>query len=218
MQPQFWLERWRTGQIGFHQSSVDRTLRRHWPALGLGAGDRVFAPLCGKSLDLLWLRDQGLEVVGVELAPAAVESFFRENGLPARRRESEAFDVYDAPGLRLLRGDFFAVTPALLGPVDAVYDRAALISWAPALRDGYVEHLAKLMSPGQPMLLITLEYLQSQMAGPPFAVPGEEVARLYGRGFDVREIARQDILAHEARLRAKGLTGLFEVCYQLVRH
>jgi thiopurine S-methyltransferase len=101
--------------------------------------------------------------------------------------------------------------------VDAVYDRAALISWAPALRDGYVAHLAKLMSPGTPMLLITLEYSQSQMAGPPFAVPGEEVARLYAAQFEIREIARQDILPHEARLRAKGLTELFEVCYRLVR-
>jgi thiopurine S-methyltransferase len=217
MQPQFWLERWRTGQIAFHQSSVDRSLRRHWPTLGVGAGSRVFAPLCGKSLDLLWLRDQGLEVLGVELAAAAVESFFLENGLPARRRAGSPFDVYDALGLRLLCGDFFALTPALLGRVDAVYDRAALISWAPALRDGYVEHLATLMTPGKPMLLITLEYPQSQMAGPPFAVPGEEVARLFAREFEVREIAREDILPHEARLRAKGLTELFEVCYQLVR-
>jgi thiopurine S-methyltransferase len=217
MQPQFWLERWRTGQIAFHQASVDRNLRRHWPTLGLGAGRRVFAPLCGKSLDLIWLRDQGLEVLGVELATAAVESFFMENGLPARRRGGTPFDVYDAFGLRLLCGDYFALTPALLGRVDAVYDRAALISWAPALRAGYVEHLAKLVSPGTPVLLITLEYPQSQMAGPPFALPGEEVARLYAREFDLREIAREDILSHEARLRAKGLTELFEVCYQLVR-
>lgn len=217
MEPQFWLDRWRTGQIAFHQSSVDRSLRRHWPALGVGAGQRVLVPLCGKSLDMLWLREQGLEVVGVELAAAAVEAFFQENGVPARRRPGDPFDAHDALGIRLLCGDFFALTPALLGHVDAVYDRAALISWAPALRDGYVQHLAKLMSSATQMLLITLEYPQSQMAGPPFAVPGEEVARLYAPQFEVREIARQDILPHEARLRAKGVTELFEVCYQLVR-
>ena len=217
MQPQFWLDRWRTGQIAFHQSSVDRSLRRHWPALEVGAGNRVFAPLCGKSLDLLWLRDQGLDVLGVELAAAAVEAFFLENGLPARRRAGPPFDAYDAPGIRLLCGDFFALTPAILDRVDAVYDRAALISWAPALRSGYVEHLATLMSPGTRMLLITLEYPQSQMAGPPFAVPVEEVNRLYAPHFEILEIGRQDILPHEARLRAKGLTELLEVCYQLVR-
>jgi len=217
MQPQFWLDRWRTGQTAFHQSSVDRSLRRHWPSLEVGAGKRVFAPLCGKSLDLLWLRDQGLEVLGVELAATAVEAFFLENGLPARRRAAVPFDAYEAPAIRLLCGDFFALTPEFLGHVDAVYDRAALISWAPALRDGYVGHLAKLLRAGTRMLLITLEYPQSQMAGPPFAVPGEEVARLYAPQFDIREIARQDILPHEARLRAKGLTELFEVCYQLVR-
>jgi len=173
--------------------------------------------LCGKSLDLLWLRDQGLDVLGVELAAAAVEAFFLENGLPARRRAGPPFDAYDAPGIRLLCGDFFALTPAILDRVDAVYDRAALISWAPVLRDGYVGHLAKLLRPGTRMLLVTLEYPQSQMAGPPFAVPGEEVVRLYAQQFEVLEVGRQDILAHEARLRAKGLTELFEVCYQLVR-
>lgn len=217
MQPQFWLDRWRTGQIAFHQSSVDRSLRRYWPALEVGGGNRVLAPLCGKSLDLLWLRDQGLEVVGVELAPAAVEAFFQENGLPARRHAGRPFDAYDIPGIRLLCGDFFALTPALLGRIDAVYDRAALISWAPALRDGYIAQLAKLLRAGTRMLLITLEYRESQMTGPPFAVPAEEVTRLYAPQFEVREIAREDILPHEARLRAKGLTELVEVCYEVVR-
>ena len=43
-------------------------------------------PLCGKSLDLLWLRDQGHLVIGVELSATAFEDFCLENGIPARRR------------------------------------------------------------------------------------------------------------------------------------
>jgi len=134
MEPQFWQNRWRNGQIGFHQSSVDRNLRRHWPELSLGNGHHVFVPLCGKSLDLLWLRDQGHAVLGVELSARALEDFCRENGVPARRRTQGDFDVYEAENLELYRGDFFKLTPSLLGAVDAVYDRAALISWAPELR------------------------------------------------------------------------------------
>jgi len=109
MEPHFWLERWRTGQIAFHQASVDRSLRRHWPALGISAGSRVLAPLCGKSLDLLWLHDQGLEVLGVELAVTAVESFFLENGLPARRRASVPLVVYDGLGKRVFWGVLVAM-------------------------------------------------------------------------------------------------------------
>jgi thiopurine S-methyltransferase len=218
MQPEFWHERWRSGQIGFHQSAVDRSLRRHWSALGLANRScRVFVPLCGKSLDLLWLREQEHIVTGVEISATALEWFCLENGVPARRRTLARFDVYEATNLQLFRGDFFALTPELLGELAAIYDRAALISWAPEFRAAYAAHIAELSPHGARMLLVTLEYPQPQMPGPPFSVSGEEVASLFAPHFALEEIAREDILAREARLRAKGITQLDEVCYQLVR-
>ena len=58
----------------------------------------MFVPLCGKSLDLEWLRDRGHAVMGVELSAVALESFCMEQGIPARRRTVEGFDVYEADG------------------------------------------------------------------------------------------------------------------------
>jgi thiopurine S-methyltransferase len=217
MEPQFWHERWRTGRIGFHQPSTDRSLQAQWPGLQMGQGSHVFVPLCGKSVDLLWLRDRGHSVTGNELSATAVEAFFLENGVPARRRVEDGFDVYETERIRLIRGDFFTLTPALLGRAEAVYDRAALISWMPALRAPYVGHLASLLAPAARMLLISLEYPQSQMAGPPFSVTRDEIMRLYSPQFSIQEIARQDILASDARLRSAGITELSEVCYLLVR-
>jgi thiopurine S-methyltransferase len=222
VEPQFWLNRWRNGQIGFHQPHVDPSLERHWPALDLGrsgpaGGQRVFVPLCGKSLDMLWLRDRGHFVTGVELAAPALEAFCLENGIPARRRARGDFDVYEAEDLELFRGDFFKLTPAILGDAAATYDRAALISWTAELRPAYVEHIGVLTRPGTRMLLITLEYVQAQMPGPPFSVGRDEVERLYSRCFRIREVGRRDILASEPRLRARGVTSLIEVCYTLVR-
>ncbi len=218
MEPKFWHERWRSGQIGFHQSAVDRNLTRHWPSLHLAGGSRVFVPLCGKSLDMLWLRDQGHRVIGVELSATAVEAFCMENGIPARRRVEEDFDVYEAADLELYRGDFFELTAAKLGAVAAVYDRAALISWSPDLRAAYVEHVAALTSVGTQMLLVTLEYRAGQMSGPPFSVQGAEVSRLYSPHFMIEELAREDVSAAETRMRStRGVTELFEVCYRAVR-
>jgi len=165
----------------------------------------------------LWLRDRGHAVAGVELSPVALESFCMENGIPARRRLLGDFEVYEAEGLRLFRGDFFALTPGLLGSQAAVYDRAALISWTPALRESYVAHMTALTSPGTQTLLITLEYGQDQMSGPPFSVTADEVGRLYAGHHEIRHLGRQDILASEAKLRSRGLTELYEVCYQLTR-
>ncbi len=74
--------------------------------LKLPANSPVFVPLCGKSLDLLWLRERGHSVKGVELSPVALESFCMEHGIPARRRVLADFDVYEADGLTLYRGDY----------------------------------------------------------------------------------------------------------------
>jgi thiopurine S-methyltransferase len=174
-------------------------------------------PLCGKSLDLVWLRDQGLSVIGVELSGVALETFLLERGIPATRRHAGAFDIYEADHLRLLRGDLFALTHESLGDVDAVYDRAALISWTPQLRGAYVDHMTELTAPGTETLLIALEYPQAQMPGPPFSVPEAEVHRLYSSRHEIQLLGRRDILADEARLRAKGLTELHEVSYRLTR-
>ncbi len=217
MQPDFWHDRWRNGQIGFHQAVVDRNLREGWPALSVPHDRRVFVPLCGKSLDLLWLCEQGHSVTGVELSTVALESFCLEHGVPARRQIFDGFDVYAAAKLRLFRGDFFALTSELLGPMAAVYDRAALISWTPELRATYAKHITSLTNPGTQTLLVTMEYPQEQMKGPPFSVGADEVHRLYAGHHEIRTLSRHDILTNEPRLRSRGLTQLHELSYQLTR-
>ncbi len=217
MQPQFWHDRWRLGQIGFHQAAADSSLTRLWSTLDLPPGSRVFVPLCGKTLDLLWLRDQGHEVLGVELSDLAVQAFCAENGVPARRRVLADADLYEAPGLTLLRADLFAVTAGQLGHIDAVYDRAALIAWEPSQRAAYARHLTALTRPGTPTLLITLEYPAGQIAGPPFPVTAGEVEALYGAQHRIEQLSRRDILAADARMRQRGVTELIETVYRLVR-
>jgi thiopurine S-methyltransferase len=146
-----------------------------------------------------------------------VEAFCAENGVPARRSTVGQFDVYETDNLALLCGDFFALTPALLKTPAAVYDRAALISWTEEWRGRYVDHLTALTAPETQTLLITLEYPQAQMAGPPFAVNRDAVERLYSAHHAIQELSRQDILAEEARLRSRGVTQLSQVCYRLTR-
>jgi thiopurine S-methyltransferase len=217
VQPDFWLNRWRAAQIGFHQAAVDRHLKAYWPLLNLPLDSPVFVPLCGKSLDLMWLRERGHSVTGVELAPVALESFVMEHGIPARRRVLADFDAYEAEGVKLYRGDFFKLTRSLLGNTSAIYDRAALISWTPEARQSYVKQLTSLTSPGTQTLLIAVEYPSEQMQGPPFPLTRETVENLYAGHYSIEELARHEILELEPRLKARGLTELREVCYRLTR-
>ena len=217
MQPEFWHDRWRKGQIGFHQSTVDKRLQQYWLDLELATGSPVFVPLCGKSLDMLWLRERGHSVAGIDLSAVALESFCMEHGIAAKRRTLGDLEVYETAELQLYCGDFFALTAKVLGAVAAVYDRAALIAWKPEQRAAYVAQMTELTSPGTQTLLITLEYAQTQMTGPPFSVSAVDVERLYAQNHSIREVGRHDILANEARLRSRGLTQLHEACYRLTR-
>jgi thiopurine S-methyltransferase len=189
MEHQFWLERWEQNQIGFHQAEINRYLSEHWQQLGLPDGAPVFVPLCGKSLDMLWLREQGHAVLGIELSEKAVSAFFEENSIPAEVHREGSFSTYIGEGLRLLSGDFFALKPGDLEGIHAVYDRAALIALPPEMRQHYAQHMAELLPAGAHILLVTMEYPEGTLEGPPFSVEEEEVHTLFGDLFTVERQA-----------------------------
>lgn len=213
MEEKFWLERWERQEIGFHQRHINAHLLRFWPDLGLARDQAVFVPLCGKSADMIWLHAQGHPVLGVELSPVAAAAFFTENGLAPRRRRQGRFDVAEADGIRILRGDFFDLTADDLAGIEAVYDRAALIAMPPAMRERYAAHMAEILPPGTRTLLLTLEYPQEQMQGPPFSVPLAEVERIYGSRGDVRLLSRDDVLSQNRRIAERGVTALYECAF-----
>lgn len=217
MNPQFWLQRWMRGEIGWHSDEINPHLIDHWPRLAVAPGGRVFVPLCGKSRDLLWLAHRGQQVLGVEVSALAVTAFLEENALGATRTEVPPFERVVTGAIELLIGDFFALTPALVGPLAAVYDRAALIALPSEQRPDYCEVLAGLMSPRVPLLLITLDYDQREMTGPPFAVTDAEVERLFAARFRCSPLAAADVLADHPRFQARGLTALTERVYLLHR-
>lgn len=215
MEPGFWHERWERAEIGFHQQEINAHLQQFWKRLELQPGQRVFAPLCGKSRDLLWLAGEGHPVTGVELSPIAVEAFFAENDLQPRRSQQGAFEVWEADEIRILLGDFFALEPVQVADVAGVYDRASLIALPPVLRERYVSHLRAVLPNGISMLLVTLEYDPSVWSGPPFAVSEDEVRMLYAATHDVEWLYTRDALAEESRWRERGLSWLLEKVYRL---
>ncbi len=79
------------------------------------------------------------------------------------------------------------------------------------------DHIAALLRPRPQMLLITLEYPQEQMPGPPFSVPRDEVERLYSRQFPDPGARPAGHPGERGAAASRGLTALYEVCYQLVR-
>ena len=215
MKKEFWLERWERSEIGFHQEEINPYLLRYWQELSCPPGGEVFVPLCGKSQDMVWLREQGCKVLGVELSPIAVQDFFKEHGRAPAHSSVGKFQCCEADGIRVLCGDFFDLSKEDLANVNAVYDRASLVALPPGMRESYANHLADILPSGTRVLLVTFDYPQSQMDGPPFAVATQEIEMLYGRYADIRLIAQEDALAQNPRFKERGVTRMEENIFLL---
>ncbi|MFF7065443.1 thiopurine S-methyltransferase [Pseudomonas sp. NPDC008258] len=216
MEPAFWHKRWADNQIGFHQGQVNPYLQAHWPALGLAPGSRVLVPLCGKSLDLAWLAGQGYRVLGVELSRRAVEDFFREHGLEPEVREQGAFELWRHGDVELWCGDFFALRAEDVGGCVGLYDRAALIALPAQMRTKYMEALSALLPARCRGLLVTLDYDQSLLDGPPFSVGDEEVRQGLA-GWYLDELEAVEMIQESPKFLQAGGSSLLERVYRVSR-
>ncbi|MNH02923.1 Thiopurine S-methyltransferase [compost metagenome] len=214
MEPAFWQQRWADNQIGFHQAQVNPYLQQYWPDLSLVSGSRVLVPLCGKSLDLVWLAGQGHRVLGVELSRRAVEDFFREHGLTAEVSRRGAFEVWRSDDMELWCGDFFALRAEDVADCVAVYDRAALIALPAPMRADYLRLLSQLLPAGAEGLLVTLDYQQALLAGPPFSVADDEV-RAGFVGWQVKMLEEREVIEESPKFVQAGVKSLVERVYRL---
>lgn len=184
MEKQFWINKWESGQIGFHNPKPHPFLIDNLNRLNLSTGSRIYLPLCGKTVDIAWLLQQGYRVVGVELAKQAIDELFESLQLTPVITEVGELLHYQADNVDMFVGDVFALSQELLGPVDAIYDRAALVALPTETRVAYAGHLID-STKGAPQLLVTFEYDQSQMSGPPFSIDEAEVLLHYGAHYQI---------------------------------
>ena len=216
MEPAFWQQRWADNQIGFHQAQVNPYLQTYWPQLQLAPGSRVLVPLCGKSLDLAWLAGQGHRVLGVELSRRAVEDFFREHGLEAEVRQQGAFEVWRSGDVQLWCGDFFALRAEDVADCVGLYDRAAVIALPVQMRARYMQLLSGLLPANSRGLVVTLEYDQSLLAGPPFSVRDEELRQGFA-GWQVDQLEAVEVIEDSPKFVQAGASSLLERVYRLSR-
>lgn len=193
MDAKFWQRKWENSEIGFHRSEANPLLVDHLPKLSLEKGDRVFVPLCGKTLDIAWLLAHGYRVAGAELVEMAIEQLFMGLGVEPNVSEVGAITQYSAPNIDIFGGDIFQLSRQRLGVVDAIYDRAALVALPGDLRNRYTAHLVTITQQA-PQLLITYDYDQALMDGPPFSICNKDVHRQYGTAYDLTLISSKEVV------------------------
>ncbi|MDC8450790.1 MAG: thiopurine S-methyltransferase [Nitrospira sp.] len=200
MNSSFWHERWEKNEIGFHEGKPNPLLVKHFHELSVARGRRIFVPLCGKTLDISWLLSRDYRVAGAELSQLAIEQLFMELGMQPEITTVGNVEQWSANNLDIFVGDIFAVSEKMLGPIDAVYDRAALVAFPEDMRKRYTAHLTE-VTKKSPQLLICYEYDQNLMDGPPFSVNNEEVHRHYATTYDLTLLSSTEVAGG---LKGKG--------------
>ena len=201
-----WIERWQEGRIGWHEEAGNKSLRKHWTA----SGRRVLVPLCGKSRDLIWLEQQGNEVVGVELSDIAVKAFFAENDIAYSVIDGELTTyVADDRRITIYYGDYFDLAR---GPFSGLYDRGALVAISPDRREDYVRHTRSLLSDDADTLIIAVEYDQSVADGPPFSIGAGSMAEMWP---ELERVDAYDDLENcPPKFREAGLREIIEAVWR----
>lgn len=192
MEASFWHQKWERGDIAFHESEANPFLTEHFGKLNLAKGSRVFLPLCGKTRDFTWLLAAGYRVVGAELSEFAINELFKDLGLEPEISSIGKLAHYRADNIDILVGDIFDVSAEFLGPINAIYDRAALVALPEGMREQYTSHLMAI-SVLAPQLLITYQYNQLLIEGPPFSVSDDEVRRHYDAAYQLTSVEIRDV-------------------------
>jgi thiopurine S-methyltransferase len=213
MEKDFWHERWQEGKIGFHRAEANQKLLDFWPKLDLKEKSRVLIPLCGKSIDLLWLQKKGFDVFGVELSPIALDCFFKENQLSYQQEEKKHHRLYQHENLHLYEGCLFDFAPFEVGLMDAIYDRASVVALPPQMRERYFKHITTLLRPGGQILMVTIEYPQEKIDGPPFNVSEQEVRQMMGENFEIEILQNDPVKDVPPKFVEKGIPDFVEKVY-----
>lgn len=197
-------------------SKVYPHLPSFWPQLNLHDGATVLVPLCGKSLDMLWLKNQNYKVIGVEASEKAANDFFRESGLSYEKSAKASFTIFTSDDIEIWIGNFFKIKDFYLPGIDAIYDKAALIALRKKQRKKYAQTLLSLCKPHTQILMNAFEYEQDEMAGPPFAVFTDELHELFGHQFNIKLLHKESIFDDLAKFQHRGLSSyLTEKLYHL---
>lgn len=212
MHSEFWHNCWQQQRIGFHQYDVHPLLPVLVSQLSWDHSKAVFAPLCGKSLDLWWLSQQG-KVIGAELSELACQQFYQQQEQKFSVSAQGDFQHFSHQSVDIWQGDYFALKPEQLDEIGLIYDRAALIALPSQMRIDYVKQLKKLCTGPVSLLLLSLEYPQEEMSGPPFSVTEQEVRQLFDYAASVELVALRNLTGRPFAQRQFNVSKLVEKAF-----
>lgn len=216
MEISYWQSRWIKGNTGWHMDEVFPPLKNYWHHLQLAHGATILVPLCGKTLDIEWFVGQAYYVIGIDVSEKAIEALKHNHSEPFCTSSTGGLTRYKSDSLELWCGDFFKLQKNWLPPIDAIYDKAALIALPPETRRQYAKAIKRLCQPHTRQFLSCFEYNQDEMNGPPFAVFEDELQTHYSDRFHINLLYSHSLMDELTGFHRRGLHSyLTEKIYHL---
>lgn len=220
MDCEFWNKCWQRPSQPFHVDGEHPFLKRCY-ADAFSAKQKILIPLSGKSLDAIALAERQFHSVSIEFNPLAVHQFFNENSLSplitsfdSDSNPNESKSLFQVENIDVWLADFFKVTPDDVGLFSQVWDRAALVALPNEMQKQYISHLKTLLKPKATLLIVLMDYDDSEMSGPPFKITETELKSLY-HDAQVELLDSIDIRASHPRWEELGLSYLHEKLYRI---
>ncbi|XP_033756355.1 probable thiopurine S-methyltransferase [Pecten maximus] len=191
-QIQGWLNNWEGDCTPWHMSDVHEGLARYYKVLvnKPSVQNKIFLPLCGKSVDIKWLADRGNEVVGVEAAEMGLVEFFAEQNIEysveaAASVKGKLFRSRDNK-IRLYCCDIFDFSASVECGFSGVWDRGSIEALEFEDRKRYIELMRTLISSETGYLAEIVE--RDLGKGPPYYVTADELEAGFGPGCTVTKL------------------------------
>ena len=133
-------------------------------------GGEIFVPGCGSGHDVRALSTRENHVLGIDLAPSAIE-------------KANAFPKVGNEEYRL--ADLFTLPAEWNGRFDVIFEHTCFCAIDPLRRADYLEAITRLLKPGGRFIAIFFLNPDNDDEGPPFPVNAEELEELFGPSFAV---------------------------------
>ncbi|XP_064607475.1 probable thiopurine S-methyltransferase [Liolophura sinensis] len=187
-----WRKMWKESDMPCHyRNHVHKLLQSNFCGQVEGRRDLyIFVPLCGKTLDMRWLAEQGNHVVGVDMVETPVRTFFETEKLDFVVENSDTGPLYKTADGRIKVHvcDLFRLSKETLGVFDVIWDRAAFVALNRTDRQRYVSLLKSLMAEGCRYLLSAVDMKKAggePHKGPPQVTRAEDIQALFGNEYTV---------------------------------
>ncbi|OWF41046.1 hypothetical protein KP79_PYT17098 [Mizuhopecten yessoensis] len=203
---QGWMGCWEKNTVPWHRSDVHEALEKYLEILTSSptAKNKIFVPLCGKTVDIKWLADRGNEVVGLEASEIAVKEFFSEQNIDYITEDVPALKgkLYRSHDnkIKLYCCDLFLFSTEVESGFSGIWDRGSLEAMTPADQKRYIELMKTLIHPGIGYLLETPD--RDPNKGPPFNVSIEDLEEGFGQGCSAAKLSAVEKISSGADLQS----------------